>query len=95
VATQSYLFFRFLDGAITVTGQINTANWRLASILVHNTTAKTVRGYVYQAGQQIFIADAPGNQDTSWNTTGVQLGWDDVDGGLILGDYSFRLTYPV
>jgi len=93
MATQTYIHTSIGDGVV-VEFDVNTANWRMSQVRCINQSAWSVHAAIYEGGVLRFEATAPGFQTTSWNTTGVQLGWDPVDGGLMMGNYTMHVRFP-
>ena len=89
MATQT--FFHSRIGNCIVEIDVNDANWRISRIRATNQGTITVVGEVLKTGAQVFTAQAPPGQVTEWNVTGVQLGWDSVNGGLMMNDYELRV----
>ena len=87
-----------LGGAITAEMDINDANWRPSKIRVINNHAE--RGLyieVSELGSVVWSGTAPAGETTSWNISGIQLGWQPdywntiteqyEPDGIDLGDY--------
>lgn len=94
MATQTFQHSSFGEGQVIVEFDINDANWRMSQVRVINNSAYPLVARIYEAGVLRYTANAPANQTTSWNTTGVQLGWDSVNGGLMMGNYTMFAQWP-
>lgn len=94
MATQTFQHSSFGGGAVIVEFDVNTANWRVSKVRCINNSPYPCVAHVYESGSEIFVAVAPAGQTTSWNTSGVQLGWDEVDGGIIMGNYVMGAQWP-
>lgn len=104
MATRTLVHSEFGGGLVRVEIDINDANWRPSRVRVLNASASPLVAYVSKAGQEVFRAVAPAGQTTSWNISGVQLGWqpdylDDRDGkwypdGLDMRDYTVSVQWP-
>lgn len=92
MATQT--FIHTAVGAMRVEFDINDANWRMSQVRCINNSNQSAKAFIYEGGILVFSATAPANQTTSWNTSGIQLGWDSVDGGLMMGNYVMAIQYP-
>ena len=95
MATQTFRYASFGNDAVYCELDVNDRTWRPSQVRVVNTSASALKSTVLNAGTVVFEATAPAGQTTSWNISGVQLAWDAVDGGLILGPYGFGAQYPV
>lgn len=94
MATQTFPHSSFGGGAVVVEFDVNDANWRMSQVRCINNSPYPAVGHIYEAGVLRFTAVALANQTTSWNTTGIQLGWDPIDGGLMMGTYTMFVQYP-
>jgi len=94
MATQTFQHSSFGNGAVTVEIDVNDANWRVTRVRCINNSAFAAAARILQSGVEIFTTTAPAGQTTTWNTTGVQLGWDAVDGGIIMGAYEMQARWP-
>ncbi len=94
MATQTFLHSSYGAGLVVVEFDVNNANWRVAQVRCRNNSTKRAAARIFQAGAEIFLAAAPAGQVTTWNTTGVQLGWDPVDGGIQWGNYVMQSWWP-
>lgn len=102
--TQTFQSGSFNNGQVVIEYDINDANWRVSQIRCINNSDQPAIGYVYLDGELIFEAIAPPNQTTSWNTSGIQLGWQDdywndltqqwEAGGIEMGGYVFQASWP-
>jgi hypothetical protein len=94
MATQTFPFASFNNDAVKVELDVNDANWRPSRVRCINNSNYSLKATILESGVVKFTAIAPPNQTTSWNISGIQLGWDAVDGGLILGNYELQTQYP-
>jgi hypothetical protein len=94
VATQTFQHSSFAGGIVRVEFDVNDANWRVSRVRCINDSAYPAVARILQNGVEVFTAVAPAGQMTSWNTTGVQLGWDSVDGGIVMGGYEMLVRWP-
>jgi hypothetical protein len=94
MATQTFQVASFGGGAVRVEIDINDANWRPSKVRCVNDSAHTATAMIYEGGVQRFTANALGNQTTEWNISGVQLGWDATNGGLMMGNYTMQARWP-
>lgn len=94
MATQTFLHSSFGNGQVIVEFDVNDANWRVSRVRCINNSAYAASARILQNGIEIFIATAPANQTTSWSTSGIQLGWDTVNGGIIMGLYTIQTSWP-
>ncbi len=94
MAIQTFFHSAFDDGAVQVEFDVNDANWRVSRVRCINNSSRPARAWILNNGVQVFTADAPANATTSWNITGVQLGWDAVDGGIMMGTYQMHAGWP-
>lgn len=97
MATVNYLVAILGNDEVIISLDINNANWRVqkANVDATNSPVYGVRVIVKQAGSVIWEDVAPAGEVTTWNTAPFQLGWDSVNGGLILGDYEFGVQWGV
>lgn len=93
MATQTFIHSQF-GGGVIVEFDVNDANWRMTQVRCINNSQYPAMAAIYESGVERFTAIAPVNQTTSWNTVGIQLGWDEVDGGLMMGNYTMFVQYP-
>ena len=94
MGTQTFPCAAFADGAVQVEMDVNDATWRPSRVRCLNTSNRTAVAEIYRAGSLVFTETAPANQTTTWNISGVQLGWDSVNGGVLLGDYTVSVRWP-
>lgn len=94
MATQTFQFAEFGNGIVRVEIDVNDANWRPSRVRCINNSAAAAVARVLDGGSEVFTATAPAGQTTTWNISGVHLGWDTVNGGLILGTYSLQARWP-
>jgi len=94
MATRTFTHTVIAGGLVVLEFDVNDANWRMSQVRCINKSDKAAVGYIYEGTTLRYTANAPANQTTSWNTTGVQLGWDSVDGGLIMGNYTIQFNWP-
>jgi hypothetical protein len=94
MATQTFRIASFAADSVRVEIDVNNANWRVQKARCINDSDAALKIIVYELGTQIYTAIAPAQQTTEWNVNPFQLGWDSVDGGLILGNYSFGTQWP-
>lgn len=94
MATRTFPFASFGDGSVYAELDVNDANWRVTRGRVVNPSAFPLKVIVYENGVAIYSAIAPAGRTTQWNLNPFRLGWDSVDGGLILGPYEFGTQYP-
>ena len=94
MATQTFPHSGFNNGLVRIEYDVNMANYRVSKVRCINGSALPARAMIYQGGTLIFTADAPANQTTAWNTTGVQLVWDAVDGNIQMGNYILATGWP-
>jgi hypothetical protein len=104
MATLTLEFASFDNGAVVVEYDINDANWRVSKVRCINNSAYVAVGRIYEAGELVFSAVAPAGETTSWNVTGVQLGWQEPywnditeqweEAGIEMGDYVFNAQWP-
>lgn len=92
MATQTFLLCEF--SGVRVEFDVNDANWRVTQVRCWNSSPYTVAAIILQNGTEVFTATALAQRMTSWNTSGVQLGWDSVDGGIIMNGYVMRIRFP-
>lgn len=84
----------FNNGEVVVDFSVNDANWRVSQARCINNSQYPVTAFIFKSGVQIFTATAPAGQTTTWNTSGIQLGWDGIDGGIMMMDYVIQIQYP-
>lgn len=94
MATQTFQFAEFGNGIVRVEIDVNDANWRPSRVRCINNSAAAAVARVLDGGSEVFFASAPGGQTTIWNISGVQLGWDTANGGLMMGNYSVYARWP-
>jgi len=102
MATVTFQHSSFANGIVRVEFDVNDANWRVSRVRCINNSALPAAATILQSGTEVFTATAPANATTSWNTTGIQFGWNDsdldgdgiVDGGLMMGDYVMSARWP-
>lgn len=99
MATETYQHSSFGGGAVRIEFDRNTANNRVSQVRCINNSAYAAAFRVFESGAQVYPAGggwamAPANQTTSWNTGGITISWDTVDGGLLMGNYSFFAGWP-
>lgn len=93
MATQTFPYASFGE-LVRCELDVNDKTWRPSQVRVINNSASPLKARVLEAGAVVFEATAPAGQTTSWNISGVQLGWDSVNGGLMLGDYVLQAQWP-
>jgi hypothetical protein len=94
MATQTFQHSSFGGGAVRVEFDVNNANWRVSQVRCINNSASAARFRVLLNGTEVYSDVAPAGQTTTRNTTGLQLGWDAVDGGIQMGGYVFEAAWP-
>lgn len=94
MATQTFPFAEFGDGLVRVEIDVNDANWRPSKVRCINNSASPAVARVLNGGTEVFTATAPAGATTSWNISGVQLGWDATNGGLMMGSYVLQARWP-
>jgi hypothetical protein len=94
MATVTYPFCEMGGGIVRVEFDVNTANWRMTQIRCINNSNQDATAIVYETGVQVFEAVGLANGTTSWNTGGLQIAWDEIDGGLMLGNYELAASWP-
>lgn len=94
MATQTFQHSSFGGGIVRIEYDINDATWRVTRVRCINHSASSARAVILESGIQRFIAIAPPNVTTQWNVTGVQLGWDEVNGGIMMGAYVMQAAWP-
>jgi len=94
MATVTFQHSSFANGIVRVEFDVNDANWRVSQVRCINNSASPAAATIFQRGTEVFTAIAPANATTSWNATGIQLGWDAVDGGIMMGDYVMSARWP-
>jgi hypothetical protein len=92
MATQTFQHSAF--GGCQIEFDINDANWRMSQVRCINNSSHQAMAIILESGITRLTAIAPPNQTTNWNTTGVQLGWDQVNGGLMMGNYVLQIQFP-
>ena len=102
--TLTFQFASFGDGQVVLEFDIRDNNWVVTQIRCINNSSYSAVGYVYELGELVFTAVALPNQTTSWNTQGIQLGWqpdywNDITqswepSGIDMGDYVFHAQWP-
>lgn len=103
MATETFHFTTFLSGQIRVEYDLNTGNWRPSQVRVINSSpSRTLAFEVLESGSPVYSNTAPPNQTSTWNISGIQLGWqaqyfnEDTqeweDGGIDLGNYELRAS---
>ncbi len=90
MATQTYIHSLFEGGLVRIEFDVNDANWRVSQVRCINGNTHPAYARILKNGTEIFTAVAPAGATTSWNVTGVQLGWDTVNGGIMLGSYEIH-----
>ena len=94
MATQTFQHSSFGGGIVRVEYDVNDANWRVSQVRCINNSDQPCTATSLERGIQRFQATAPAKQTTTWNTTGIQLGWDSVNGGIMMGNYVMQVQYP-
>ncbi|NLS77332.1 MAG: hypothetical protein GXY76_08755 [Chloroflexi bacterium] len=102
MATQTFPHSSFGDGIVRVEFDVNDANWRVSQVRCINDSPHPARARILRGAALLYDAIAPAGQTTSWNTSGVQLGWNTadedgdgiMDGGLMMGDYVVHVQWP-
>lgn len=104
MATETFPHSSFGDGAVVVETDINTANWKMAVVRCINNSSYPASVTILESGVPVFTAVAPAGATTTWNTGGLQLGWqpdywNDISetwepGGIEMGDYVLQATWP-
>lgn len=93
MATQTFPFGAF-GSEVRAEIDVNDATWRPSRVRVINNSIFPLQATVLDGGSPVFAATAPASKTTTWNISGVQLGWDTVDGGIMLGTYSLQARGP-
>jgi len=94
MATQTFQYASFGDGAVMVDFDVNDANWRVSRVRCINNSAHAAAARVLNGGAEIYNVIAPAGQTSSWNVSGIQLGWDVVNGGIVMGTYVLEARWP-
>lgn len=94
MATQTFQHSSFGSGQVIVEFDINDANWRMSQVRCINNSPYPCIAHIYEGATLRYTANGLPNQTTSWNTTGIQLGWDVVNGGLMMGNYTMFAQWP-
>ena len=104
MATQTFQHSSFAGGAVRVEFDINDANWRMSQVRCINNSQYPAKATIFLDGAQVFTAIANANKTTSWNTTGVQMGWqpdyyNTITGqwerdGIDMKGYTIQVQYP-
>lgn len=94
MATLTFQHSNYNDGQVIVEFDVSDVNWRVSQVRCINNSDEPAHARVLESGVPIFTAVAPANQTTTWNTTGIRLGWDSVDGGLQMGVYELHTAHP-
>lgn len=94
MATATFQLASFGDGQCVIEYDVNDANWRVSRIRAINNSPYPVNAIVKDAGIEAYNVTVPANTTQTANTTGLQLGWDQVDGGIIMGSYTFEARWP-
>lgn len=94
MATQTFPFAAFGDGSVRVELDVNDANWRPSRVRCINNSAAAAVARILENGVEVFAATAPAGQTSTWNLSGIQLAWDTVNGGLMLGAYTVNARWP-
>ncbi len=94
MATQTFQFAEFGNGSVRVEIDVNDANWRPSRVRCINNSTVAAVARILENGVEVFAATAPAGQTTQWNISGVQLGWDTVNGGLMMGNYVIQARWP-
>lgn len=81
-------------GGVVVEYDVNDANWRVSQVRCINDSDYPAVAEIYESGTLRFTATAPAHQTTSWNVTGVQLAYDSVNGGIMMGNYTMFCRWP-
>ena len=102
MATLTFVHSSF--SGVTIEFDVSDANWRVSQVRCINSSPYPASARILKAGVQVFTAVAPAGQTTSWNTSGVQLGWQPdyyntvteqwEHDGLDMKDYELRVQYP-
>lgn len=94
MATQTFPFAEFGNGIVRVEIDVNDTNWRPSRVRCINNSTQPAAARILENGVEVFTATAPAGQTTTWNISGVQLGWDTVNGGLMMGNYALQAQWP-
>jgi hypothetical protein len=94
MATLTFEHSSFAGGIVRVEFDVNDANWRVSRVRCTNNSNLSAAAAILDSGVEAFTAVAPPNATTSWNVTGIQLGWDSVNGGIMMGNYVVQVKYP-
>lgn len=102
--TRTFRFVNLAGGQIIGEYDVNDANWRVSQVRCINNSAHGAYIRVLEDGVEVFSQTAPANQTTSWNTSGLQLGWQPDEwneqdqqwepGGIELFGYQICLRWP-
>jgi len=95
VTIQTYLHSTFGGNAVIVEIDINDANWRVSRVRCINNSLYAAEASIYNSGVLVYEASAPPGQTTQWNIAGVQLEWDSINGGIMMGNYTMNARWPV
>lgn len=93
MATQTFQYASFC-GQVRIEFDVNDANWRVSQMRCINNSIYQARATILESGTIRFTAVAPANRTSSWNVTGVQLGWDSINGGIMMGNYVMLARWP-
>ena len=88
----------FGDGIVTITFDYNTGNGNVLRFTCTNNSdfAASFRVYEDVGGVQVLRYEklCPGHTITIQNVAGTTLAWDLIDGGLMMGPYTFGARWP-
>lgn len=104
MATLSLEIAAFNDREVVVELDILTSNWRVSQIRCINNSQHDAVGYIYNGEELVFTAVGTAGQTTTWNTTGVQLGWQEdywnditetwEPSGIEMFEYRIQIQWP-
>lgn len=89
-----FQYASFGGGQVVFEYELNDANWRVSKVRCINNSSYAARASVLENGVETFAASCPAGQTLERNVPGWTLGWDAVEGGLILGPYEFQARWP-
>lgn len=93
MATQTFQHSSFGNGQVVVEIDVNDATWLLSRVRCINNSAHALAARVLSGGTEVWTGTAPAGQTTQWNVAGVQLGWDSVNSGIVMGNYVVQVRW--
>jgi len=87
-------FATFGGGAVVVNFDYNDVNGNVVRVRGINNSAHAAIFTVLNNDVQALQVTLPAGQTATQNVSNINLSWDTVEGGLLMGAYQFQARWP-